>query len=105
MFGASDCLKEMTSKVQHLEDMIADTTESKMECQEVLMNRSVEQEALETKVKEMKEENAQLSDQIDSLTSGNDNLARDIGIWQEKLESATKSLTNDLQESKESIQM
>ena len=76
-----------------------------MEYQEAILNKSAEKEALENNVEEMKKENAKLTDQISTLTAGNKNLARDIQELQEKLVSSTKTLNDDLKESKASVKI
>ena len=98
-------LKDLTSKVKHLEDMIEDNTESKTEYQEAIINKSAEKETLENNVEEMKQENAKLTGQIGTLTAGNKNLARDIQVLQEELESTTKNLSDNLKESKASAEI
>ena len=84
--------------------MIEDNTESKTEYQEAIINKSAEKETLENNVEEMKQENAKLTGQIGTLTVGNKNLARDIQVLQEELESTTKNLKDDLKESKASAE-
>ena len=76
-----------------------------MEYQEAILNKSAEKESLENNVEEMKRDNAKLTDQIGALTAGNKNLARDIQVLQEKLESTTKTLNDNLKESKASVKI